>query len=246
VGPSTDSSHVNQTQDVSHTNSFGERTHHLQLASITRYQAQTTVLADGKWKIATTNGKNGTPFPVNAFVFNSLAIITTTGNSTTAVVVHATRLTTANLLTAKPTSGTRVHANAFVNQRSASEIQHGAFMDAPVNASSKSATQLANILTFKSAHACANPNSAKKEKNSSPQLRNLIVDVITPLKNAPAISISTHLAASVYVPLKYALMDSTLTQKFANACVRSQQVGMTCAQMKNSGALLHAHASARQ
>jgi hypothetical protein len=66
-----------------------------------RYQDQTTVLADGRCKIATTNGKNGTPSAVPANVLSSLAKTTTIGTLTSAVDVNATRLTTAKPLANK-------------------------------------------------------------------------------------------------------------------------------------------------
>ena len=142
-----------------------------------RYQDQTTVLADGKCKIVTMNGKNGTPSAVPANVLSSLAKTTNLGTSTTAVDVSATRLMTAKLLVNKPLSGTRHLANAFVSQSSAQQVEHGASRVAAVNASSIPLSALeAKLSTFNNAAVCASPVSAQKEKNSSQKVMTLNVD----------------------------------------------------------------------
>jgi hypothetical protein len=102
--------------------------------------------------------------------------------------------------------------------------------------------KLARFLTKKPAIACANPLSAHSDKNSSPQMENLIVAATVLFKNAHATSILTLTIVIVNVFLKNAVKTSTLIQEIVNAIAKSQQ--MTNALRDISGAQIPAHASA--
>jgi hypothetical protein len=102
--------------------------------------------------------------------------------------------------------------------------------------------KLARFLTKKPAIACANPLSAHSDKNSSPQMENLIVAATVLFKNAHATSILTLRVVIVNVFLKNAVKTSTLIQEIVNAIAKSQQ--MTNALRDISGAQIPAHASA--
>ena len=129
----------------------------------------------------------------------------------------------------------------LVYQSNALKEKHGTSKGAAVNASLMSA-KLARFLTKKPAIACASPLSAHSDKNSSPQMENLIVAATVLFKNAHATSILTLTNVIVNVFLKNAVKTSTLIQEIVNAIAKSQQ--MTNALRDISGAQIPAHASA--